>query len=215
MPKCAACVVQLEPPVRVPHTVCVKSLYRISGQDYCRHHIIRAAVNASRSSGTALDRVWPSPPALIRRVPSRRTNPGPAQAWLADPTIVIDVIKRVACRSGRLSEEKMPTLKRTAPIAVSYHWSMTAKPLAHWSCPSPALRAALTMNDYSCWTTRINNGGLGFRAFPAMLVAVTWIVDPIIAGAGAEAGTLTATMTSPSTVRTACPFTVTAALMVA
>ena len=46
MPKCAACVTQLEPPVRVPHTVCVKSLYRIGGQDYCRHHIIRGAVAA-------------------------------------------------------------------------------------------------------------------------------------------------------------------------
>ena len=34
------------PPVRTPHTVYVKSLYRIAGQDYCRHHIIRAAVVA-------------------------------------------------------------------------------------------------------------------------------------------------------------------------
>lgn len=37
-----------------------------------------------------------------------------------DPTIVIRAIKRVECRPGRLIEEKMPTLKRTAPIAVSY-----------------------------------------------------------------------------------------------
>ena len=29
-----------------PHTVYAKSLYRISGQDYCRHHIIGAAVAA-------------------------------------------------------------------------------------------------------------------------------------------------------------------------
>ena len=29
-----------------PHTVYVKSLYRIAGQDYCRHHIIGAAVAA-------------------------------------------------------------------------------------------------------------------------------------------------------------------------
>ena len=41
-----ACGVELEPPVRAPHTVYVKSLYRIGGQDYCRHHIIRAAVAA-------------------------------------------------------------------------------------------------------------------------------------------------------------------------
>ena len=30
-----------------PHTVYVKSLYRIAGQDnYCRHHVIRVAVAA-------------------------------------------------------------------------------------------------------------------------------------------------------------------------
>ena len=46
MPKCATCGAELEPPVRVPHTVYVRSLYRIAGQDYCRHHIIRAAVAA-------------------------------------------------------------------------------------------------------------------------------------------------------------------------
>ena len=46
MPKCVACGAELEPPVRTPHTVYVKTLYRIAGQDYCRHHIIRAAVAA-------------------------------------------------------------------------------------------------------------------------------------------------------------------------
>ena len=46
MPKYAACGTELEPPVRVPHTVYVKTLYRVAGQDYCRHHIIRAAVAA-------------------------------------------------------------------------------------------------------------------------------------------------------------------------
>ena len=46
MPQCAFCGAQLEPPVRTPHTVYVKSLYRIAGRDYCRHHIIRAAVSA-------------------------------------------------------------------------------------------------------------------------------------------------------------------------
>ena len=44
MSNCTACGAQLEPPVRVPHTVYVKSLYRVAGQDYCRHHVIRAAV---------------------------------------------------------------------------------------------------------------------------------------------------------------------------
>ena len=46
MPNCVACGGELLPPVRAPHTVYVKSLYRIGGQDYCRHHIIRAAVAA-------------------------------------------------------------------------------------------------------------------------------------------------------------------------
>ena len=46
MPQCVACGADLEPPVRAPHTVYVKSLYRIAGRDYCRHHIIRAAVAA-------------------------------------------------------------------------------------------------------------------------------------------------------------------------
>ena len=35
MASCVACGAELEPPVRVPHTVYVKSLYRIAGQDYC------------------------------------------------------------------------------------------------------------------------------------------------------------------------------------
>ena len=35
-----------QPPVRAPHTVYVKTLYRIGGQNYCRHHVIRAAVAA-------------------------------------------------------------------------------------------------------------------------------------------------------------------------
>ena len=46
MSKCLACGAELEPPVRAPHTVYVKTLYCIAGQDYCRHHIIRAAVAA-------------------------------------------------------------------------------------------------------------------------------------------------------------------------
>ena len=46
MAQCVACGAELEPPVRAPHTVYVKTLYRIGGQDYCRHHIISAAVNA-------------------------------------------------------------------------------------------------------------------------------------------------------------------------
>ena len=46
MSNCIAGGAELEPPVRAPHTVYVKTLYRIAGQDYCRHHIIRAATAA-------------------------------------------------------------------------------------------------------------------------------------------------------------------------
>ena len=41
-----ACGAELEPPVRVPLTAYVKTLYRVGGQDYCRHHAIRATVAA-------------------------------------------------------------------------------------------------------------------------------------------------------------------------
>ncbi len=46
MPQCVACGAELEPPVRTPHIVYVQTLYRIGGQNYCRHHIIKAAVAA-------------------------------------------------------------------------------------------------------------------------------------------------------------------------
>ena len=42
MLSCVAGGAQLEPPVRAPHTVYVKKIYRVAGQDCCRHHIIRA-----------------------------------------------------------------------------------------------------------------------------------------------------------------------------
>ncbi len=44
MPQCVACGAEPVPHVRAPHTVYVQTLYRIGGQDYCRHHVIRAAV---------------------------------------------------------------------------------------------------------------------------------------------------------------------------
>ena len=47
MPSCSTCGTELAPPARAPHTVYVQVLYRIAGQDYCRHHITKAAVAAS------------------------------------------------------------------------------------------------------------------------------------------------------------------------
>ena len=51
MAQCVACGAELEPPVRAPHTVYVKTLYRSGGQDYCRHHSIRATVAAGVITG--------------------------------------------------------------------------------------------------------------------------------------------------------------------
>ena len=72
MPSCVACGAELEPPVRVPHAVYVKSLYRIAGQDHCRHHIIKAAVAASAiTRGRAgVSPVAALPPAVIPAVAS-------------------------------------------------------------------------------------------------------------------------------------------------
>ena len=46
MPSYVACGTELGTATRprFAHTVYVKILYRVAGQDYCRHHIIRAAV---------------------------------------------------------------------------------------------------------------------------------------------------------------------------
>ena len=59
MPSCVACGAELEPPVRVPHTVYVKSLYRIAGQDYCPppHHQGRRRPGGGHASWSALQRV--------------------------------------------------------------------------------------------------------------------------------------------------------------
>ena len=61
MPNCIACGAELEPPVRVPHTVYVKTLYRIVGQDYCRQHVIRAAVAAGCPASSTRSNRWPAP----------------------------------------------------------------------------------------------------------------------------------------------------------
>ena len=60
MLSCVGCGAELEPPVRAPHTVYVKTLYRIGGWDYCRHHIVRAAVAAG-----VISEVKPSPGLVV------------------------------------------------------------------------------------------------------------------------------------------------------
>ena len=60
MPNCVACGAELEPPVRAPHTVYVKTLYRIGGQDYCHDHIVRAAVAAG-----VISEVKPNPGLVV------------------------------------------------------------------------------------------------------------------------------------------------------
>ena len=49
---CVAGGAELEPPVRVPHTVYVKSLYRIGGEGYCRHHVIKAPPALARGASS-------------------------------------------------------------------------------------------------------------------------------------------------------------------
>ena len=51
MPQCVACVTEPEPPVRAPHAVYVRTLRRVAGQGYCRHHVVRAAVPAGVNLG--------------------------------------------------------------------------------------------------------------------------------------------------------------------
>ena len=52
MPQRAACGAELEPPICTPHTVYVKTLYRIGGQHYCRHHTgIRGRCGVSLTTG--------------------------------------------------------------------------------------------------------------------------------------------------------------------
>ena len=52
MLSCVACGAELEPPVRVPHTVYVGSLNRIGGEGYCRHHVIKAAPALARGASS-------------------------------------------------------------------------------------------------------------------------------------------------------------------
>ena len=67
MTRCADCGVELEPPVRVLHTVYVKKLYSIAGQDYCR--IMRWERQWLPGSSS---RSMPAPV----RAPSSSTHPG-------------------------------------------------------------------------------------------------------------------------------------------
>ena len=70
MLSCVAGGAQLEPPVRVPHTVHVKTLYRIGVQDYCHDHIIRAAAAAGVITGVKAGAI----DGLDRRSPCRQAG---------------------------------------------------------------------------------------------------------------------------------------------
>ena len=52
MPSCIACGTELEAPARAPHTVYVKSLYRIAGQNFCRHHITEVRAGSGPGTGS-------------------------------------------------------------------------------------------------------------------------------------------------------------------
>ena len=101
-PSCIACGAELEPPVRVPHTVYVKSLYRIAGQDYCRHHIIRAAVAAGVitevktgvGTGTVVIKSNGLPTAWALGLRARREN-GVARGGLLTINVRHDIVQAV------------------------------------------------------------------------------------------------------------------------
>ena len=82
IPNCVACGAELEPPVRVPLTVYVKTLYRVAGQDYCRHHVIKAAVAAG-----IIFEVKPAPARW--RLTGERPLPSMASSTSAEPAYAI------------------------------------------------------------------------------------------------------------------------------
>ena len=102
MSNCIACGAELEPPIRAPHTVYVKTLYRIAGQDYCRHHIIRAADGRRRhhrgqarrrsgggqAPGSAIHRVRPTPPVLTPMYVITRHRPWASLIALGSKAVI-------------------------------------------------------------------------------------------------------------------------------
>ena len=58
MASCLACGAGLEPSAHTPHTVYMKSLYRVAGQDYCRHDITRVAVVAGIRAGAGSGNIF-------------------------------------------------------------------------------------------------------------------------------------------------------------
>ena len=71
MAQCVACGAELEPPVRAPHTVYVKTLYPIGGQDCCRTTSSgpRWPLASSPRSNPAPDQRWPCPGERLPRTP--------------------------------------------------------------------------------------------------------------------------------------------------
>ena len=70
MPSCVACGAELEPPVRTPHTVYVKSLYRIAGQGLLPppHHQGRGRRRRHhRGQGRRRSGGGPDPGSVLRR----------------------------------------------------------------------------------------------------------------------------------------------------
>ena len=83
MPSCVACGAEVEPPVRAPHTVYVKSLYRIGGQDYCRHHILRARGGRRRRRRRSDPVAGPVAATCSRGAPADRVRPDHTSAdWM-------------------------------------------------------------------------------------------------------------------------------------
>ena len=102
MPQCAAWGAQLEPPVRALHVVCVKSLYRIAGRDYC--------------SNTSSGQRWP--PAL-----SPWSGPAPYRRRLCPGSNVVEPDQRVheerALPPGLTSTPRTAMRRRSGSVSRS------------------------------------------------------------------------------------------------
>ena len=145
MSKCIAGGAELEPPVRAPHTVYVKTLYRIAGQDYCRHHIIRAATAAGvitevkpgagpvvvHAPRNAFHRVRPAPPVLTRCTPPPGTGPG--DEVRRTPVLALTNAGRgkgqTDRRSGFTGKGEFDELHRTQPPATGTTFHLVALPI--------------------------------------------------------------------------------------
>ena len=122
MPSYVACGAELELPVRVPHTVYVKILYRIAGQDYCRHAEIENAIrdlkygvglNHLPSGRFAANAAW-----LAVQVMAHNLARWTARIGLGEPVVTTKTLRRrFFSLTGRLTRSA-----RRLTLRLPRHW---------------------------------------------------------------------------------------------